>query len=233
VANVIETLGSTSTTPTSVGQKILENNELGKDAFLKLLTIQLQYQDPMDPVQNEDFVAQLAQFSSLESLQNIDQTLTDNQSTEATAGVQMAVESNTAVSLIGKGVEIPSDVVTYTGTGSVQLGYNLAGPATRVDVRIFNESGSPVRTLSETNPSEGNGTVYWDGKDADGGQLPAGTYYIVPSAVNGVGNPVVSSAVLAGTVTGVRYEGTTPILVMDGGEAPLSGVSRVYQLEAD
>lgn len=230
---MIETLDSTSTTSTSVGQKILENNELGKDAFLKLLTIQLQYQDPMDPVQNEDFVAQLAQFSSLESLQNIDQTLTKNQSNEATAAVQTAVESNTAVSLIGRGVEIPSDVVTYTGSGSVQLGYNLEGPATRVDVQIYDASGGLVDTLSQTNPDEGNGTVFWDGKDASGNQLAAGTYYIVPSAVNGSGNPVRVSAVLAGTVTGVRYEGTTPILVMDGGEAPLSGVSRVYQLEAN
>jgi len=229
---VIETLGSASAVSTSVMQEATESSDLGKDAFLRLLTVQLKYQNPMDPVSNEDFVAQLAQFSSLESLQNIDQTLTANQSTEATAGVQMAVESNTAVSLIGKGVEIPSDVVTYTGSGIVQLGYNLAGPANQVNVQIYDASGNLVVTLSDPNPTEGNGTVLWDGKDTNGNQLPAGTYYIVPSAVNGEGNPVMASAVISGTVTGVRYEGTSPILVMDGGEAPLSSVARVYQLEA-
>ena len=230
---MIETLGSTSAVSTSVMQEATRKSDLGKDAFLRLLTIQLQYQDPMDPVANEDFVAQLAQFSSLESLQNIDQTLTSNQSTEATAGVQAAVEGNTAVSLIGKGVEIPSDVVNYTGSGSVQLGYNLAGPANRVNIQIYDATGNLAATLPDANPTEGNGSVLWDGKDDKGNQLPAGTYYLVPSAVNGEGNPVMASAMLAGTVTGVRYEGTSPMLVLDGGEAPLASVARVYQLEAD
>ena len=211
----------------------MEDNELGKDAFLRLLTVQLQYQDPMDPVANEDFVAQLAQFSSLESLQNIDQTLTKNQSTEATVGVQMAVESNTAVSLIGKQVDIPADVVTYTGSGSVPLGYNLTGPANRVDVQIYDAAGNPVSTLTQNNPDVGNGTVIWNGEGPNGQQAPAGVYYIVTSAVNGAGNSVQVTPSLAGTVTGVRYEGGEPILVLDGGEAPLSGVARIYQQEAD
>ena len=90
-----------------------------------------------------------------------------------------------------------------------------------------------MSTLTQNNPDVGNGTVLWDGEGANGQQAPAGVYYIVTSAVNGAGNSVLVTPSLAGTVTGVRYEGGEPILVLDGGEAPLSGVARIYQQEAD
>lgn len=209
----------------------MQKNDLGRDAFLKLLTVQLQNQDPLEPVKNEDFVAQLSQFSSLEQLTAINAAVSGESETEALGGVMQAVESNTAVSLMGKTIEMPTDTLTYTGQGNVELGYNLGGPANRVDLQIFDSEGNLVRTLVDNTPDEGNGTLIWNGENETGQRLSAGDYHFVPKAVNGEGNGVSIQAQLQGKVTGVRYADGKPILILDGGEAPLSGVARISQTE--
>lgn len=222
-----------SSTPqqTATITESVQKEDLGRDAFLRLLTVQLQNQDPMEPVKNEDFVAQLSQFSSLEQLTSINEAVSGKEDTEALSGVMQAVENNTAVSLMGKSVEVPTDQVTYTGQGNVQIGYNLSGPANRVDLQIFNDEGNLVRTLVDQSPEEGNSSLVWDGENDTGQSLSAGPYYFVPKATNGEGNAVTIQAQLQGKVTGVRYADGKPILLLDGGEAPLSGVARISQTE--
>lgn len=226
ISDIASTPQQTATITESV-----QKEDLGRDAFLRLLTVQLQNQDPMEPVKNEDFVAQLSQFSSLEQLTSINEAVSGKEDTEALGGVMQAVESNTAVSLIGKNVEVPTDILSYTGQGNVQLGYNLSGPANRVDLEIFDEGGNLVRTLVDHSPEEGNGTLVWDGENDTGQNLSAGSYYFVPKAVNGEGNAVTIQAQMQGKVTGVRYAEGKPIVILDGGEAPLSGVTRISQTE--
>lgn len=209
----------------------VNDQDLGRDAFLRLLTVQLQNQDPMEPVKNEDFVAQLSQFSSLEQLTSINEAVSGNQDAEAMGSVMQSVENNTAVSLIGKTVEMPTESINYVGQGNVEVGYYLDGPANRVDVQIYDGEGNWVRTLVDSTPEEGNGSFVWDGKNDTGQNLSAGTYYMVPKAVNGEGNDVSVRAQVQGKVTGVRYADGKPILILDGGEAPLSGVTRISQTE--
>lgn len=224
---MISQVSATPQQTASLTQALSDNNEMGKDAFLRLLTTQLQNQDPMDPVKNEDFVAQLAQFSSLEQLQNINQTLSENQNPEVTFGVEKAIQSNTAVSLIGKNVEISTETVTYTGDGSVEIGYHLEGPANRVDIQIFDGTGNLIHTLTDTSPEVGNGSIKWNGKDGNNQQTMAGTYHIIPYAVNGENNSVIVSATLMGEVTELRHLNGNPILIINGSEAPLSSVTRI------
>ena len=209
----------------------VKQEDLGRDAFLKLLTVQLQNQDPMEPVKNEDFVAQLSQFSSLEQLTSINEAVSGNKESEALGDVMQAVESNTAVSLLGKTVEVPTESLTYTGQGSVQIGYHLSGPANRVDLEIFDDQGNLVRSMVDNTPNEGNDTLVWDGKNDTGQILSAGEYHFVPSAVNGAGKAVTIQARLEGKVTGVRYAEGKPILILDGGEVPLSSLARITQTE--
>ena len=227
---MIEQIGPSAQQTASITESMKEQ-DLGRDAFLQLLVTQLQNQDPLDPVKNEDFVAQLSQFSSLEQLQQINEAVTDDSDDQALVGLQEAVESNTAVSLIGKKVEAPSETLTYTGEGSVQIGYNLTGSANKVTIRIFNNEGNLVRTLVENSPEAGNKSLVWDGENETGQSLSAGTYSVVPEAINGAGNSVTVTAGLSGTVTGIRYENGAPILMMDGGEAPLSAVAKISQTE--
>ncbi len=226
-------IGSITSNPTQKATitKSLQEQDLGRDAFLRLLTVQLQNQDPMEPVKNEDFVAQLSQFSSLEQLQQINSAVSQDANTQGLANLQQSVDNNTAVSLIGRDVEIPMDTVNYPGEGSVQVGYHLYGPANKVDVSIYDDFGALMRTLSITSPQEGPGTIVWDGKNNTGQDMPGGTYHLVPSAVNGAGNAVAVQALIKGPVLGVRYESGKPLLILDGAEVPLSSVGRITQTE--
>jgi flagellar basal-body rod modification protein FlgD len=213
---------------TALTDAVTGDNELGRDAFLRLLTLQLQNQDPLDPVSNEDFVAQLAQFSSLEQLTSINDSLSNDQGVEATDSVRIAIDSNTAVGLIGKQVQVASNSVDYLGEGSARLGYNLQGPADSVTIRIADDQGNIVRLLVDGDPEQGNASITWDGKDADGDQVGPGTYNLVPSA-NYQGVPTEVSSGSAGIVTGVRYQDGLPVLITDEGETPLYAVSRVTE----
>ncbi len=213
---------------TALTDAVSSDQELGRDAFLRLLTLQLQNQDPLDPVKNEDFVAQLAQFSSLEQLTSINDTLSTDQGVEATESVRLAIDSNTAVGLMGREVQVSTNTLDYTGDGSKRIGYNLEGPADNVTIRIVDGSGNIVRTLVDGNPEQGNASIAWDGKDTDGDDVTAGTYQLVPSATH-QGSPVEVASGAAGTVTGVRYQDGLPILITDEGETPLYAVTRVTE----
>ena len=213
---------------TALTDAVSSDQELGRDAFLRLLTLQLQNQDPLDPVKNEDFVAQLAQFSSLEQLTSINETLSSDQEVQATDGVRIAIDSNTAVGLIGREVQVSTNTIDHSGDGSTRIGYNLEGPADNVTIRILDGAGNTVRTLVEGDPEQGNASIVWDGKDADGDDVGAGTYLLVPSATY-QGSPVEVASGAAGTVTGVRYQDGQPILITDEGETPLYAVTRVTE----
>lgn len=206
------------------------SQELGKEAFLKLLTVQLKNQDPMEPIKNEAFVAQLAQFSSLEQLQNINQTLTDGNKTGATgsAATATAVRNNTAVSLIGKQVEITQDSVSLQNSGVVNITYNLEGNADQMTAELSDESGRHVRTI-QLHPSGLQGQIVWDGKNDDGTRVSAGTYRLSLTAQAG-SQPVNATSVVTQEVSGIRTrQGTDPLLLFNGGgSAPLSSVSGIF-----
>ena len=203
--------------------------ELGKEAFLQLLTVQLKNQDPLDPVKNEAFVAQLAQFSSLEQLQNINQAVTDGNKTGSnnSAATLTAVSNNTAVSLIGQQVEVTQNSVMLPASGSVNVNYNLEGSADRITAEISDQIGRHVRSL-ELHPSGLQGAMIWDGKDDGGNQMNAGTYQLSLTAQAG-SQPVNATSIATREITGVRTrQGTEPLLLFNGGSIPLSSVSGIF-----
>jgi flagellar basal-body rod modification protein FlgD len=203
--------------------------ELGKDAFLRLLTVQLKNQDPLEPIKNEAFVAQLAQFSSLEQLQNINTTLSAGNAGGATreGATLAAVGNNTAVSLIGKQVEVVKDTVDLAPSGSAQITYNLEGSADRMTADITDSAGRRVRTLT-LHPSGLQGLMMWDGKSDDGVRVSPGAYRVALTAQAG-SQPVKASSVALQEVTGVRTrDSAEPLLLFGGGSAPLSSVSGIF-----
>ena len=117
--------------------------QLGKDDFLRLLTVQLQYQDPMNPMENTEFIAQMAQFTSLEQLQNMNQQLEKNFASDGS--LRAAVENNLAASLVGKQVEVPTGEIAYDGTQSTTMAYRLGTGAATASVRILDARGLLVR----------------------------------------------------------------------------------------
>ena len=118
---------------------------LGKDDFLKLMLMQLKYQDPMSPMDSSQYSAQLAQFSSLEQLSNMNSLL--EMSVNANFQLTQAVSNTMTAALIGKEVKLTGNEITYNGQESTGLGYNLSGEANSVEIKIYNETGTLIRTI--------------------------------------------------------------------------------------
>ncbi|MGH8387748.1 MAG: flagellar hook assembly protein FlgD [Pseudomonas sp.] len=143
---------------------------LGKDAFLQLLVTQLKNQNPLEPQGNGEFVAQLAQFSSLEGITTLNTTVS------GIAGTFGSSQALQASSLVGRSVIAPGDksvVDTTKGmTGSVVLPQSVA----QTTVKITDKDGKTLRTITLSDQPAGNASFTWDGKDDAGNVAPTGTY---------------------------------------------------------
>jgi flagellar basal-body rod modification protein FlgD len=219
--SITNTTSSTSTQSVAGAAASAAKSVLGKDDFLKLLMTQMQNQDPLSPTDNTAFVSQLAQFSSVEQMTSMNDTM--SQLLIAQAG---ANQTNTA-SLVGKSVTVSDSNVTLGGTTPVALGGTLAGTAAVVTVKITNSAGTVVRTLTESGGAAGNWKGAWDGKDDNGVALPAGTYSIALSGTDVSGNAITCAPTSTGVVTGVSFVNGAARLVVNGNSVPLSSVTEI------
>lgn len=147
--------GSTATKPKA-------NGALDQSAFLKLLTTQMQTQDPFNPVDNTQMVAQMAQFSSTTGIAEMNQSLKSIQSSLAASRV------GDAASWIGKSALVGSKTATALSDGAFAGKVTIAEDASRVDINLVDGTGKVVYTGSATNVEAGDIPFYWDGKDKDG-----------------------------------------------------------------
>ncbi|PQA81614.1 hypothetical protein C5F52_18675 [Limnohabitans sp. TS-CS-82] len=200
------------------------SSTMGQDAFLKLFTTQLTNQDPTDPVKNEAFVAQLAQFSQLEA------------STSMKASLESMVSSLSgdrmlgASSLIGKTVTVPDGPVTVTDTTVSQGTINLPSGADGIKLQVFNDKGILVRSQIMGAQPVGDTTLAWDGLDDGGNMAPNGTYRYV-ATVNSAGKmttPTVNTYATVRSVSSAAAGDGTLLLEVDGGKTVnLADVKRV------
>ena len=213
---------SSSTTQQSTSSAATSSHQLGKDDFLKLLTAQLANQDPTEPVHNQAFVAQMAQFSSLEQLQNV--------STQLATLVQATTSSTQlgAASLVGKSATYQTDGVTLVSGQPPVLQAHLGAPAS-VAVIIQDASGRVVRTLSLASHDAGTFDVEWDGKDDDGNSLPAGRYAVRMAATAADGSAATVQACTTGPVQAVAFATAGPRVVVAGNQVDLSNVFQITQ----
>lgn len=201
---------------------------LGKEDFLKLLLTQVQNQDPLNPMEDKEFVAQLAQFSSLEQLQNVNSILKDSLGTNAT--LTRTMNTAAATSLIGKDVVIGTDTINFRGTGDADIAYNTNPGAMKVTVEIVKrDDNTVVRTIEADASGGGIGSVRWDGKDDQGELLPAGPYSVNIVALDSSGRDIGAELRLTGRVRGMRYRDGVPMLLMGGIEAPLTELDQVIE----
>lgn len=166
------------------------------DTFLSLLTTQLQNQDPLDPMDTEQFTQQLVSFSQVE------QSIAANQKLDQLVELQTTSQLSTGVSYIGKSVEVVTDQLMLDG-GSATLTYGLERKAAQTVISIVDQNGRPVRTVNgETDP--GRHEFVWDGRDANGVELPDGLYGFRVDPVDNEGTPVELASASIGRVTGVE-----------------------------
>lgn len=197
------------------------NNNMDQQAFLKLFTTQLKNQNPLDPMKNENFVAQLAQFSQLEATTNMATTLKDYVS--STSGERMMASA----SLIGKKVAVPGATATLSGGQAIQASIQLDQGADGMVVDVLDSKGNVVRTASYGPQTAGNLALSWDGLDNAGNALPDGQYQFRAQAVVQGKNTSPTVAVYA-TVQSVLQTGTDLQLQVAGGQSvALSSVQRI------
>ena len=146
--------------------------ELGQDDFFALLTTQLAQQDPFKPLDNTEFIAQMAQFSSLESLQAMQNSFAD------LAASMTSNQALQASALVGRTVLVPSNVASYDGATAVDGIVALADPAEGATLVIEDENGQLIRTIELGDLEQGPNEFNWDGTDENGNTVAPGFYSI-------------------------------------------------------
>lgn len=188
------------------------NTALGQMDFLELLMIQLQYQDPLSPMDSQEFSAQLAQFSQLEQITQMNQNLSASMQTNLL--LAQSVNNVMATNMIGQSVVAFGNEVELIDGQEATINYELSGSAQTVTIEIKDENGVTVRTIDAEGQSSGDQQVVWDGLDDEGNELADGiyTYSVTAKTAGDIDVPVTTYT--SGMITGVAYvEGMAELLV--------------------
>ena len=144
---------------------------LGKDQFMKLMVAQLKHQDPLDPAKNEQFLAQLAQFSSLEGITNL------NSSVSAMAASMRSTVTSEASTLVGRSVLVPTDQTLMQGSGLIG-NVNVTEPTDNLVVDITDRAGTHIAHLALGTQKAGTTRFVWDGTNSAGEAQAPGIYKV-------------------------------------------------------
>lgn len=197
------------------------SSELGQDAFLKLLVAQMKHQDPLNPQANEEFIAQLAQFTSLEQLMGVNSSLNDLYA--ATTSMNNA----SMTQLLGRDVTAFSNVVPYGGDGPQEIYWNSPAECDRMSVTITDADGKMVARQEFDQMDSGEGSWTWDGTDVHGVQVPEGQYNVTITAFDGNGQPLEVRSMIKGMVNEMSYKTGSPVPYVDGVEITIGEILRV------
>ena len=217
--------GITSTYNNSPRYATESNDALDKDAFLKLMIAQLQNQDILEPLDGTDYSAQLAQFSSLEQMQNMNDTL--NMSLDANYLLTQSVNNTMTASMIGSDVKIAGDTLTYEGQDQVTIGYDLIAPAHELKVTIEDKNGVTVKTFDDLELEAGQYKLSWDFIDDNGANVAVGDYTVKIEAKTLGLKPMEVAQYFTGQIEAVRFSPDGTALVVNGVEYNLSDVFEV------
>lgn len=197
--------------------------ELGQDDFLKLMITQFRNQDPFKPMDNGQFLGQLAQFSTVNGIGSLN---------DGFAGLAASLKSDQALqaaNLVGRNVLAEADAAYIGPGGSVSGGVELDSSAGDVQIEITDATGQLVRRMDLGPQEAGLARFEWDGRDSEGDIVPSGPYRVAARVVNG--NSVESvGTLLEATVESVTLgklgEGMT-LNLPGGGTLSLDQVRRI------
>ena len=221
-----QSVSNTTASSSAAGTGSSAAKTMNESDFLNLLVTELKNQNPLDPMNGSEYAAQLAQFSSVEQLSNINNKMDSYLSTNET--LNSSINNALATTFIGKAVYATTNKFQYDGSNAVQVGCTLSGPSDGASIKIYNSSGSLVRTLT-TNGNSGYNTVSWDGKTDDGTSVASGAYSFSVSASNSSGASPNSTSYIYGNVDAVRYNANGTSFVIDGQEVSLSNILEIAQ----
>jgi len=198
-----------------------QTSVLGKDDFLNLLITQLQNQDPLNPTDSTEFTAQLAQFSSLEQLSNVNENL------EQLQNYQTAANNSQAVSLLGKEITANGNSLKLSDGEPIDCDFNLSRDAATVVVNVYDSTAGFVKAIESEGLSAGRHTLVWDGTDRNGNPASDGSYTFEILAADANGQKVKATAIFTGTVDTVTFENNTPFLISGDQKVAVGDVIQV------
>ncbi|TKT70528.1 flagellar biosynthesis protein FlgD [Afipia massiliensis] len=205
--------GSSSTSGSSTG--IADNFQ----SFLMLLTTQLQNQNPMDPLDTNQFTQQLVQFAQVE------QQLKSNSQLEALVKIEKTAQSTQALVFVGQTVAVDGSTAHFDGNAT----WNFSAPSnSSATITITNSAGQTAYTGSFAIGS-GNSSFVWDGKGADGTKWPAGDYKMTVTAKDSNDKDVAISTEVQGTVDSVDLTASPALLSIGGKNYTLEQIKRVVR----
>ena len=202
------------------------NPNLDKEAFFKLMFAQMKNQDPMNPMKSHEMSAQLAQFSSLEQMQNINSTLTEMKNGQKPA------EQFQALSLIGKSVAGDSSQVVRTKEDKEHdFRFSLPKEASEVVVKVRDPEGNIVRTYNLKNLKAGENKITWNGQDDAGNSQRPGEYVFMAEALGMDGKKIAMKTDFDGVITGVNFSPEGPVLLIGNQSLRLRDVRKIVDPE--
>ncbi len=200
---------------TKAGTTLAENF----DSFLTLLTTQLQNQDPLEPLNSNEFTAQLVGFSGVE------QAIATNKNLEDLIALQLSTQAAGIVSYLGKEIEAEG-TTALLADGSATWNYSLPDGVATSSILVTDESGRAVyATQGET--GAGDKSFVWDGRDNQGVPLPDGRYVLTVTARDEAGNVLPVTTTINGVVDGVEAADDVQYLTIGDLRVPLSSVLKV------
>jgi flagellar basal-body rod modification protein FlgD len=208
--------GSTAnaiTNATSVGNIAGNFNE-----FLQLLTTQLQNQNPLSPLDTNQFTQQLVQFASVEQQINM------NTSLSTLISLQQTAQATSALNFLGATVVVGGNTAQLAN-GQATWNYAVSSPATAT-INVLNGSGQLVYSTTQT-VQPGSQTFTWNGHSSAGAAMPSGSYTISISATGANGQSVPVTTQVQGVVTGVNVSANPPTLTINGQAYPLNQITQV------
>lgn len=204
------TTAVTRATPTTAGSR--SSGEIGLasnfETFLRLLTTQLQNQDPLSPMDTERFTSQLVQFSSVE------QALKTNRQLEQLVSLTRTSAASAALTMVGRQVRVDGSRMLVDRQGGSTV-YALPEQAANVTVRIFDADGRLVHSAAGQTAA-GPHRFLWDGKLLDGGRAAAGLYRIAVEALDAQGRPIAATLERTATIEGLETRDSAVVLLADG-----------------
>jgi len=203
-----------STNPTS------KNSSLNQADFLNIFVTQLKHQDPLQPLDNNQMASQMAQFSMVQSLNDMTATLKSMESSQA------AVNNLQAASLVGKKVEVKGSTLSLSQGTASDGSYQLEKPG-KATIKILDEKGSLVRIIESGVTDTEKQKFIWDGKSQQGAALPDGQYRFQVEAVDAQGAAIEVKTTMVGKVDGVTLDQGKAYLQIGSNKVLLSEIMAI------
>jgi flagellar basal-body rod modification protein FlgD len=187
---------------------------LGKDDFLRIMITQMKNQDPTNPFKAEEMATQMAQFASVEQLQNM------NQSMAKMANANQPLERLAMTGLIGKTITIDRERFSHNDNETSSLGYALERPSKETKIKIISEQGETILEKDLGPQKPGEQLFVWDGAKTNGMPTKSGNFIFRIEAIDDGGRTIAMQTKGQAKVVGVAFDGPEGVLLVGNANSP-------------